>query len=118
MGQGEYTGQGENEIRVIRGRFDSLSIYEITETELETLERGSPHSIYLNWGIALLTLGLSSLASSLTIGGQSQSQVILTVYIVLTVVGIIGGAFLIALWRNARKEITDVVKRIKERIKE
>lgn len=55
-----------NSPRIIRGRVDSLSLYEITETELDTLERGSPYSIHLNFGVFLLTLGLSFLTSLLT----------------------------------------------------
>ena len=118
MAQDEYAGQGQNEIRVTRGRFDSLLLYEITDAELEMLEKGSPHSIHLNFGIALLTLGLSFLTSLLTIESQSQPTILLIVYVVLTVVGIIGGILLISLWHNTRKQITDVVKRIKERIAE
>ena len=117
MTQDENTGQGQNEeVRIIRGRVDSLSLYEITDAELETLERGSPYSIYLNFAIFLLTLGLSFLTSLLTMDIQSQSTLLLIVYVGLTIVGIIVGAILIVLSRHARNEIAVVVKRIKGRI--
>lgn len=107
-----YTGQ--NEIQVFRGRVDSLTIYEITETELDALERGSPYSIYLNFGIFLLTLGMSFLTSLLSV--DVQSLLVLTAFLVLTVVGILGGTFLIILWHRSRRDVTDVVSRIRTRI--
>lgn len=109
-------GTGENELTIVRGRVDSLSLYEITETELYTLERGSPYSIHLNIGVSLVTLGLSFLASLLTIDTQAQATILLIVFVVLTIAGIIGGTILIILWKNARVETTDVVKKIKQRI--
>lgn len=109
-------GTGQNEITITRGRVDSLLLYEITETELDTLERGSPYSIHLNIGISLLTLGMSFLTSLLTIETQSQSVMLLIVFVVLTVAGTIGGAVSIVLWHNSRTKTTDVVKRIKQRI--
>ena len=111
-------GTGENELTIVRGRVDSLSLYEITETELYTLERGSPYSIHLNIGVSLFTLGLSFLTSLLTIETQAQSTILLIVFVVLTIAGIIGGTILIILWKSARVETTDVVKRIKQRIGE
>ena len=111
-------GTGQNEIKIVRGRVDSVSLYEITDTELDTLERGSPYSIHLNIGVSLLTLGLSFLTSLLTIEIQAHSTILLLVFVVLTVAGIIGGTVLIILWKNARGATTDVVKRIRQRIGE
>ena len=34
-----------------RARFDRLTIYEVSESELEVLARGSPDSIYLNFAV-------------------------------------------------------------------
>ena len=113
MSQDDQRKEG-NSLRIIRGRVDSLSLYEITETELDTLERGSPYSIYLNFGVFLLTLGLSFLTSLLTT--DTRSSMLLIVFVTLTVVGLIGGTFLIMLWHNTRKEVSEVVKRIKTRI--
>lgn len=107
---------GHNEVRIIRGRVDSLSLYEITETELDALERGSPYVIHLNFGISLLTLGMSFLASLLTTDIRSMIQAV--VFVVLTVVGILGGIFLLTLWYRARGEVAAVIEKIKTRIAE
>ncbi|MYA10395.1 MAG: hypothetical protein F4087_09675 [Gemmatimonadetes bacterium] len=107
---------GLKEVRIVRGRVDSLSIYEVTETELDALERGSPYSIYLNFGIFLVTLGMSFLTSLLTVDIESLTT--LVVFLVLTVIGNIGGALLIILWYGARKEVGGITKRIRARIAE
>ncbi len=42
-----------------RVRLDKLRIFEISEAELEALERGSPDSIFLNLAIAVLSVAIS-----------------------------------------------------------
>ena len=49
-----------------RVRLDRLTIFEITEAELEALELGSPDSIYLNLGIAATSFSTSFLVALLT----------------------------------------------------
>ncbi len=49
-----------------RVRLDRLTIFEITEAELEALERGSPESIYLNLGIAAASFSTSFLIALVT----------------------------------------------------
>lgn len=114
----EDEGTGQTEIRIVRGRVDSLSVYEVTEGELDALERGSPHSIYLNIGVSLFTLGLSFLTSLLTIDIQAHSTILLTIFVVLTIAGMMGGAVLLILWKSARAETAGLLRRIKDRIAE
>ena len=49
-----------------RARIDRLNIYEISETELQMLERGSPESLFLNFAIFLLSSASSLLVALLT----------------------------------------------------
>lgn len=105
---------GQNEPRIVRGRVDSLSLYEITDHELDILEKGSPESFHLNFGIFLLTVGLSFLVTLLS--EDIQSNRLFTVFVVLCSVGLLGGSFLIFLWYRMRKELTNVVAKIKKRI--
>ena len=49
----KYTG--EKAVQIKRGRVDSLSLYEITDNELDILTAGSPSSLYLNFAIFLLS---------------------------------------------------------------
>lgn len=110
----EENGTGQNDPRIVRGRIDSLSLYEITDHELNVLEKGSPSSIYLNFGIFLMTVGLSFLVATVTTNIESIRVFI--VFIVVSVLGIIGGIFLIVLWYRLRGDLTDVASKIRGRI--
>ncbi len=112
MGQTENTSSGE--IKIIRGKLDSLSVYEITDNELEVLEKGSPSSTYLIFSIFLLSVGFSFLVSLLTV--KIESIKIYTTFMIFTVVGILAGMILLALWHRERRSISEVIKRIKDRI--
>ena len=112
----EDNNTGHNEVKIVRGRVDSLSLYEITDNELDVLERGSPNSIYLNFGIFLLSIGISFLTALLSTDIQSPNT--FTVFVLLSLIGILGGIFLILLWHRTKREVTNVVKKIKERIAE
>lgn len=108
----KYTG--ENEVRIVRGRVDSLSLYEITDHELDVLEKGTPGSLHLNFGIFLLSVGISFLITLLST--DIQSNRIFTIFVVLCSVGILGGAFLIFLWYRMKGDVADIVSKIKKRI--
>lgn len=112
MSQTENTSK--NEIRIVRGKFDSLSIYEVTDNELELLEKGSPSSTYLNFAIFLLSVGFSFLISLLTV--DIGSIKIYTTYTIFTLFGIIAGIILLVLWYREYSATSEVIKKIKERI--
>jgi multidrug transporter EmrE-like cation transporter len=103
-----------DEIRIIRGKVDSLSLYEITDNELETLEKGSPSSTYLNFAIFLLSVGFSFLVSLLTVKVESMKTYI--AFMIFTVIGILAGVILLVLWYRERRSISKVIKKIKGRI--
>lgn len=51
-------------VAILRAKIDTLTIYEISEEELLTIERGSPDSIYLTIAIALLSFALGKVRTS------------------------------------------------------
>lgn len=114
MKEEQRPSSGSNGVEIRRGRVDSLSIFEITEAELDTLAKGSPGSIYLNFGIFLLSVGASFLATLLTV--EIASLFKFAVFVVLATVGLVGGAFLLLLWRRLRHEVEDVVRKIRDRV--
>jgi hypothetical protein len=97
-----------------RARFDKLTIYEVAESELVILEKGSPDSIYLNFAIFLLSMALSFTIALLTT--TTFSTVILVFLIVCVVVGYIGGFFLLILWYRNRSSVSDCIKTIQRRL--
>ncbi len=114
MKEEQRPSSGSNGVEIRRGRVDSLSIFEITEAELDSLAKGSPGSIFLNFGIFLLSVGTSFLATLLTV--EIASLFKFAVFVVLATVGLVGGAFLLLLWRRLRHEVEDVVSKIRDRV--
>jgi uncharacterized membrane-anchored protein len=97
-----------------RARLDNLTIYEISEAELNTLEKGSPDSIYLNISIALLSLAFAFLGSMIVT--KFESNVVLFLFIVLIVVGFVVGGVLLLLWYKSRSSVSDCIESIKRRL--
>jgi hypothetical protein len=100
-------------VEVRRGAYARLTIYEVEESELEILAQGSPDSLYLNFAILLLSVAISFLISLLT---ATISNKVFTIFVVIATVGFIVGAFLLILWVKKRKSVSELVKKIKERL--
>ncbi len=97
-----------------RVRLDRLRIFEISEAELESLERGSPESIYLNLALAVLAVAISFSISLATT--EIDSNRTFTVFVVVTVVGYVAGLTLGALWLISRRSLKSVSAEIRSRI--
>jgi len=103
---------GEN-IVIQRHRVGSLSIYEITDHELDMLCQGAPGSVFLNIAIFCISSGLSLLAVLLTT--ENMQPELRTVFSIVAVMFGTAGAVLIILWGRAFLEVGRLVKKIKER---
>jgi hypothetical protein len=109
------TSYGENLPKIKRGRVQSVVIYEMSESELETLERGSKSESLLNLFISAATTAASFLATLATLD-LTGSPIVRTVFIVITVVGSFSSVILAVLWWRARSDRNDVVNRIRKRL--
>ena len=97
-----------------RARFQTLTIYEVSDGELDTLERGSPDSLYLNFAISLLSSALSIIVALLT---TTPATVFVTfAFIAFAIIGILAGAFLLLLWHRSRSTRVDCIKVIRSRL--
>lgn len=105
--------ENSNGPKILRGAFDSLSLYEITDYELEALEEGSPSSTFLNFAIAFISIGLSFLTTLLTV--KIESIYVFVVFLVLTIIGLAAALVLFVLWRKTRSRVKDLIKKIKAR---
>lgn len=105
---------GDKPLRVRRGRVDSVDLYEVKEHELEVLENGDTNSIYLNFAIFLLSSAVSCVLAIST--ATFVSELIQYCFLFVTIIGFIGGLFLLILWWRGRKSIKTIVSRIKNRI--
>jgi len=97
-----------------RARIDRLNIYEVSDSELQLLERGSPESLFLNFAIFLLSSAISLLAALLTTNIESTR--VFNVFVIVTVVGFIAGMFLLALWRWYTRSRSTIFEQIRQRM--
>lgn len=104
----------ESQPEIRRGRLSQLFIYEISESELEALAQGSPNSVYLVFAVFLLSVSVSFFIALLTTAISSNRTFI--VFVIIAVVGAIGGAVLLSLWFNNHKSIPKLVQTIKARL--
>ena len=107
--------QAFNPALIIRhGRVESVDIYEIKDSELDLLEGGSPANLQLNFAIFLLSLAFSSICALCT--STFTNKTIETIFLVVSVVGLLLGAFLLISWAKSLVSIKALCKRIRERI--
>nr|MBC7613925.1 hypothetical protein [Pseudopedobacter sp.] len=106
---------GENTTKIKFARVDSLVIYEVSEGEIETIERGSPNSTYLNFSVFLISTCLSFTVALLTCDFKSKDRLFTTFFSVCLISGIIG-IFLFIIWYRTKNDVEEVIKKIKERI--
>lgn len=105
---------GEFLPEIRRARFNQLTIYDVTDSELEILERGAPDSLYLNFSIFLLSSAISFTVSLFTT--TISDAKIFTVFVVFTVIGYIAGIFLLLLWKKNHTSVTKCVENIRKRL--
>ena len=79
---------------VRRARIDRLNIYEVSDSELQLLKRGSPESLYLNFAIFLLSAALSFLTALFTT--EIPSTRVFNVFVMITIIGLVLGLLLLA----------------------
>ena len=97
-----------------RARLDNLTIYEISESELTIIEKGSPDSIYLTISIALISSALALLCSIILT--EIKSNTVLFSFISLVVVGFVVGGILLLLWKRSSNSVTECVITIRRRL--
>ena len=106
------SGQPLPQIRY--ARFDTLTIYEISDSELESLHRGSPDSIFLNIGIFLISCAITLIVTLLTTHVESDRLYI--VFVVIAVVAFVGAIVLLLLWWRNRQSVSNIVATIRKRL--
>lgn len=110
----EEQNEGHKDIDVRRGKFDSLSLYEVTDYELEILERGSPSSLLLNFAILGFSVGVSFLISLLTL--EFTSVYTFAFFLTFSLVGLFSSVVLIFIWWKIRANSISVCAKIKNRL--
>lgn len=110
------TVSGHTEPMIRHGRVDCVNIYEVKDNELDLLEKGSPADNQLNFAIFFFSISLTCIGSLLT--AKFDSGIAQNVFIFISVIGILGGLYLIVSWWRARTSISRIVRTIRSRIPE
>lgn len=110
--QNHITSEFLPEIR--RARFEKLTIYEVSDSELDILAKGSPDSTYLDFSIGLLS---AAIAFSITVATTKiESNRTFTVFIIAVILGYLFGFLFLLLWWKNHTSVSTVVKSIKSRL--
>ena len=97
-----------------RVRLDRLRIFEISEAELEALERGSPESTFLNLALVVLSNAISfSIVLATT---EIENNRTFIVFVVVTAIGSVAGVTFGVLWLISRRSLKSVSAKIRSRI--
>lgn len=92
----------------------TLNVFEITEAELDALERGSPESLFFNLGIAAFSIGCSFLISLLTTTIDNTRT--FCVFVIVCTIGFVSGITFALLWWLSRRSVRNVAKEIRSRM--
>lgn len=106
--------QAQGELKVQRGRVDSITIYEVTENELTTLESGTPTGYLFDSFLALLAIGISFIVTVTTT--EIKSDRLHAFYSMLILVSLVGAIICFVLWLRCRKSILLTIEQIKNRV--
>ena len=117
MGLSEFHENSTGGTTVRKYVVDELIIYEVKESELDELERGSQSDLYLEFAIACVSTFVSFLIAIITVPIQEDSLIKLA-FISVDVIMAIAGSLFSALWWRQRKDRTKVIEAIRKRKRE
>ena len=81
-------------VKIRRARVGSVDIYEVKDSELDLLEKGSPANIQFNFAIFLFSIAASSIFALCTTK-EYKYAIAETLFVIVAVVGILIGFYLL-----------------------
>lgn len=107
--------RGSGEARVVTHKVEQIDIYEVTENELNLLEKGTDSDLYLQFSIALLSVFVSLTVCFFT--STFENDKVLYGFVCVDAICFIIGMLLLILWNRNRKGKSDIIQGIKNRKK-
>lgn len=104
------------EPRIVRARLDTLNVYEISENELENLERGGPESLLLNFAIFFLSNAISFTVTLMLSSVDIKSNRVFAVLVIVCVVSWVAAIVLGGLWISSNRSKKRTIRIIKKRL--
>ena len=107
---------------VKRGKFDSLTIYDVTAQELQIIEQGS-NSLILNFAIFLLSVSVSFFISVFTVdwfpnNDHEKNLISFIVFLIIAIITLLVGIICLIVWKKSQDSFSTTIKVIKCRLKE
>jgi hypothetical protein len=99
--------------RIVRASLAQLTIYEVSDNELESIERGGPESLMLNFAILFISTAISFTVTLATT--SIQSMYVYTAFVVVTVVSYVAAIVLGGLWLRSYRSKKNLITTIRER---
>lgn len=99
----------------VRHEIEEIVIYEVTETELDVLQRYSVIDIYFDIAIATTTLFLSSGVSLFAIDFTKQAKWVDVLYVSICIASVLTAASAWFLWGFTKNGKKDLIEKIKSR---
>jgi hypothetical protein len=109
----EHSEIQRQEVRIVVGRVDVITIHQVTDNELDALASASPTGFLFDLCIALLSIGISFAVTLTTT--TIQSARLESFYSVLMIGCFIGTAISFCLWLRFRRSIASIIARIRKR---
>jgi hypothetical protein len=109
----EREHHGGDQPTILRGMIRSLTIYDITDSELENLSKGSSATLDLNFAIGLCSSATSFLIALLT--SDIKSSGTQNFFYCATILGFVLGSYLFFKWFRQRRSVSAIVNTIRER---
>jgi len=106
----------EDSLTIERGKLGSIKVYDVTEHELNQLEKGGSESVFMNFAIFALSIASSFLITLTTI--EIGSDRVFVSYLMVTILGYVIGLILLVLWWKGKSSIKKLIKDIRNRIKD
>lgn len=113
--QSQNQGYQGEKIDVHRRKIYSVTIYDVTESELSILEKGTDASVWLNFLIGSFSVAVSFLISLLTAKWGEGFSITQLVFICVTIIMFVVAAICVVFWIRGRGEHKTTIKTIKER---
>ena len=111
---GNKNALGSTKVR--KSFVEYVNIYEVTESELDTLESGGKGGVYLDFAIGVVSIAITCLTALFTC--DFKFPWMFNIFVCFSIIGIIGGALLLILWHKESKSTKQVITKIKERLKD
>lgn len=102
-------------IDVKRRKISAVTIYDVTESELTILEKGTEASVWLNFFIGSISIAVSFLVSLLTVSWGDSVTLTQIVFICITIIMFLTSIICFVFWKRGKGEHTMTVRTIRER---